>query len=216
MTALGHCRLSIVDLSREGEQPLHDDEGHIHAVVIGEIYDNEKLSEQCAREFGYTFRGRSDSELVVALYKHYGAPAFLDHLRGEYSFVLYDDRTGEVIVARDRFGVKPLFWTVVDGRLLVAAEIKAFLALGWKPEWDLDSIVLNSCYVGENTIFKNVYRVCFPSRAGVDFRRGLLILTYCIASTGTLPHCFCGWCHQDARVLGSEVPGQGRAFPPLL
>ncbi|KAK6208952.1 hypothetical protein LQW54_006700 [Pestalotiopsis sp. IQ-011] len=157
--ALGHCRLSIVDLSREGEQPLHDDEGRIHAVVIGEIYDNEKLTEQCAREFGYKFRGRSDSELVVALYKHYGAPAFLDHLRGEYSFVIYDDRTGDVIAARDRFGVKPLFWTVVDGRLLVAAEIKAFLALGWKPEWDVDSIVLNSCYVGENTIFENVHRL---------------------------------------------------------
>ncbi|ETS85937.1 hypothetical protein PFICI_03962 [Pestalotiopsis fici W106-1] len=156
---LGHCRLSIVDLSKEGEQPLHDDEGHLHAVVIGEIYDNAALTEQCAREFGYKFHGRSDSELVLALYKNYGAPAFLDHLRGEYAFVIYDDRSGEVVAARDRFGVKPLFWTVAGDKLLIAAEVKAFLPLGWKPEWNVDGIVLNSCYVGSETIFKNVHRL---------------------------------------------------------
>lgn len=159
MTALGHCRLSIVDLSPEGDQPLHDAEGHIHAVVMGEIYDDDILREQCIREFGYSFKGRSDSELVIALYKHYGAPGFLDHLRGEYAFLIYDDQSGEIIAARDRFGVKPLFWTVVGDKLLIAPEIKAFLPLGWKPEWDVDAIVLGSWSVGTGTLFKSVNRV---------------------------------------------------------
>lgn len=202
-TALGHCRLSIVDLSKEGEQPLHDDEGHLHAVVIGEIYDNDKLAEQCAHEFGYKFRGRSDSELVLALYKHYGAPRFLDHLRGEYSFVIYDDRSGEVVAARDRFGVKPLFWTVVGDRLLIAAEIKAFLALGWKPEWNVESIVLNSCYVGSETIFKNVHRV---RSLPLVLEMGFYLTFVGSATAGTLPHRVCGRCYQDARILGLAIP----------
>ncbi|KAK9776188.1 putative Glutamine amidotransferase type-2 domain-containing protein [Seiridium cardinale] len=157
--ALGHCRLSIVDLSPQGEQPLHDDEGHIHAVVMGEIYDDDVLRERCIQKFGYKFRGHSDSELVIALYKHYGAPAFLEHLRGEYAFVIYDDRSGEIIAARDRFGVKPLFWTRVGNTLLVAAEMKAFIPLGWIPEWNVNGIALSSCFVGSDTIFKDVYRL---------------------------------------------------------
>jgi asparagine synthase (glutamine-hydrolysing) len=168
--ALGHCRLSIVDLSPEGEQPLHDEEGHIHAVVVGEIYDDDILREQCIRDFGYKFRGHSDSELVVALYKHYGAPAFLEHLRGEYAFVIYDDRSGQVIAARDRFGVKPLFWAVVGDKLLIAPEVKAFLPLGWAPEWDVDSILLNSCYVGSETVFKDVHRVSASLKSHVTMR----------------------------------------------
>ncbi|RYP88513.1 hypothetical protein DL769_000280 [Monosporascus sp. CRB-8-3] len=156
---LGHCRLSIVDLSPQGNQPLHDDEGGIHAVVMGEIYDDEQLRERCIQEFGYNFRGHSDSEIVVALYKNYGAPDFLDYLRGEYAFVIYDERSGEVIAARDRFGIKPMFWTVVDNQLLLAPEIKAFLPLGWKPEWDVDSLVLNSCFVGSDTWFKGINRL---------------------------------------------------------
>jgi asparagine synthase (glutamine-hydrolysing) len=151
--------LSIIDLSPEADQPLHDDEGHIHAVVMGEIYDHEQLREQCTSEFGYKFSSRSDSEVVVALFKHYGAPQFLDHMRGEFSLVIYDDRSGEVIAVRDRFGIKPLFWTIVNGKLLVAPEIKAFLALGWKPEWDTDSVASNSCFVGTQTVFKGVQKV---------------------------------------------------------
>ncbi|KAI3325891.1 asparagine synthase [Xylariaceae sp. AK1471] len=175
---LAHCRLSINDLSTDGIQPLHDDEGHIHAVINGEVYDNDRLREQCIKEFGYKFKGHSDSETVVALYKHctrtnpvifrilcpsvaigYGAPAFLDHMRGEFSLVIYDDRSGEVVAARDRFGIKPLFWTVLDDKLLIAAEVKAFLPLGWKPEWDVESIVRSDCFNGSRTIFKDVQKI---------------------------------------------------------
>ncbi|KAK6840673.1 asparagine synthetase 2 [Apiospora arundinis] len=156
--ALGHCRLSIIDLSPNGNQPLHDDQGHIHAVINGEIYDHERLRLQCV-EAGYTFQGHSDSETAVALYQLYGAPAFLEHCRGEFSMVIYDDRSGEVFAVRDRFGIKPLYWTIQDDELLLASEMKAFLPLGWKPEWDTDAIALRTSNIGSSTIFKGVQRI---------------------------------------------------------
>ncbi|KAI1332913.1 asparagine synthase [Xylariaceae sp. FL0255] len=159
--ALGHCRLSINDLSDDGLQPLHDDKGHIHAVVNGEIYDNDRLREECITKFGYKFKSHSDSETVVALYKHCnGTPAFLDHMRGEFSVVVYDDRTDKIIAARDRYGVKPLFYTVLDDKLLIASELKAFLPLGLKPEWDLESLMLGGWFNSTSmTNFKGVRKV---------------------------------------------------------
>ncbi|KAK6833326.1 asparagine synthase [Apiospora arundinis] len=171
---LAHCRLSINDLTPDGSQPLHDDSGHVHAVINGEIYDHERLRIECIRECGYQFRGHSDSEVVVALYRRYGAPEFLRHMRGEFSLVLYDDRTGDVIAAKDRFGIKPLFWTIsgdggVDGcdgdkshpekELWIAAEMKAFLPLGWKPEWDVKAIAMDTWSLRADTTFKGVKRV---------------------------------------------------------
>ncbi|KAK8001588.1 amidase chyE [Apiospora marii] len=163
---LGHCRLSINDLTPDGSQPLHDDSGHVHAVINGEIYDHERLRAECIRECGYQFRGHSDSEVVVALYRRYGAPEFLRHMRGEFSLVLYDDRTGDVIAAKDRFGIKPLFWTMSEEgvndsarELWIAAEMKAFLPLGWKPEWDAKAIALDTWALVSNTAFKGVKRV---------------------------------------------------------
>ncbi|KAL8862212.1 MAG: hypothetical protein Q9198_010486, partial [Flavoplaca austrocitrina] len=156
-----HCRLSINDLSPSGSQPLTSDDGQIHAVVNGEIYDYDRLRDICATEHGYKFNGESDSQLVVALYKIHGAPAFFEHLRGEFAFVLYDGREGRerVIAGRDRFGIKPLVWTVVDGRLLMAAEAKAFLPMGWKPEWDVGAIVDGGWMMDERTLFKGVKKV---------------------------------------------------------
>ncbi|KAK8094802.1 Amidase chyE [Apiospora hydei] len=156
--ALGHCRLSIIDLSPSGDQPLHDDAGHIHAVINGEIYDHERLRAECVAA-GYTFKGNSDSETAVALYQRYGAPTFLEHCRGEFSMVIYDDRTGEIFAVRDRFGIKPLYWTIKGGEMFFASEMKAFLPLGWKPEWDTDAIALRTSNVGTSTIFKGVQRV---------------------------------------------------------
>ncbi|KAK8087306.1 asparagine synthetase [Apiospora phragmitis] len=156
--ALGHCRLSIIDLSPSGDQPLHDDGGHIHAVINGEIYDHERLRKECVKA-GYQFKGNSDSETAVALYQRYGAPAFLEHCRGEFSMVIYDDRNGEVFAVRDRFGIKPLFWTVQGDEMFFASEMKAFLPLGWKPEWDTESIALRRSTMGKFTIFKGVQRI---------------------------------------------------------
>ncbi|KAK2780607.1 hypothetical protein FQN52_002138 [Onygenales sp. PD_12] len=172
---LGHCRLSINDLSPSGSQPLTSDDGQIHAVVNGEIYDHDRLRGLCAVVHGYNFQGESDSELVLALYKIYGAPGFFAHLRGEFAFVLYDSREGSkrIIAARDRFGIKPLVWTTVENRLLLAAESKAFLALGWKPEWDVGAIVDSGWMTDERTLFKGVKKVLPGHWLEITEERGL-------------------------------------------
>lgn len=130
----------------------------VHAVVNGELYDHERISQELIEKTGYKFKSRSDSEIVVALYKHYGL-SFLSRLRGEFALCLYDSRTQLFVAARDRYGIKPLFWTVLDGQLLVAAEAKAFLPLGWKPEWDVKSLLDGGWNHNERTIFRNVKKV---------------------------------------------------------
>ncbi|RCI12653.1 hypothetical protein L249_0787 [Ophiocordyceps polyrhachis-furcata BCC 54312] len=176
---LSHCRLSINDLSASGSQPLHTKEDSIHAVVMGEIYDYDRLRELCIAEDGYDFRSESDSELVIALYIVYGAPGLFEHLRGEFAFVLFDEREGlrKVIAARDRFGIKPLLWTVVDDRVLLAAEAKAFLPMGWTPEWDMAGITNCGWFLDDRTIFKGVKRLMpghwmeINDQGGMEIRR---------------------------------------------
>ncbi|KAH0524189.1 hypothetical protein TsFJ059_009089 [Trichoderma semiorbis] len=161
---LGHARLSINDLSIDADQPIHSDDGTIHAVVNGEVYDFDRLRQVLTDQHGYHFKSHSDSEVLVALYKVYGAPDFIEHVRGEFAFILYDERRDLVIAGRDRFGIKPLHWTFVrdesgEKRLLVASEAKAFLPLGWQPEWDIGAIVDGGYMNGERTVFKDVHKV---------------------------------------------------------
>lgn len=151
-------RLAINDLSPDGAQPFHDDEDTIHAVVNGELYDHERIRSELKQKTDYKFKGRSDCEIVIALYKYYGL-SFLSKLRGEFALCLYDAKKQLFIAGRDRYGIKPLFWTIQDGRLLVAAEAKAFLALGWKPEWDVRSILDAGWNHDERTLFKGVAKI---------------------------------------------------------
>lgn len=156
--ALGHCRLAINDLTPDGHQPMHDADNEIHVALNGEIYDYDRIRNRLSQQFNYKFQGHSDSELVIALYKHFGT-SFLEQLRGEFAFCLYDSRTQFFIAARDRYGIKPLYRTVVDGRLLIAAEIKAFLPHGWKPEWDVRALIDEGLQFGCGTLFKGVQKV---------------------------------------------------------
>ncbi|KAI4232157.1 MAG: hypothetical protein LQ349_005175 [Xanthoria aureola] len=158
---LAHCRLSINDLSSAGRQPLHSSDHQIHAVVNGEIYDYDRLRRECESLHNYPFQSNSDSELVLALYHIYGAPGFLTHLRGEFAFVLYDGRPGaqRVIAARDRYGIKPLVYTRLRSKLLVASEAKAFLPLGWKPRWDVRAIADAGWMFDDRTLFRGVRKI---------------------------------------------------------
>lgn len=162
-SALGHCRLSIIDLSPDGNQPFHSPDNVVHCVVNGEIYDHDQIRTQLIRDFDHKFKGHSDCEVVIALYQHYGL-SFMNQLRGEFAFCLYDESQELFIAARDRYGVKPLFWTMIDGKLLVASEMKAFLPLGWKPEWDVRSIVSAGWVIDSRTIFKGVEKVSLIQR----------------------------------------------------
>ncbi|KAL1612970.1 hypothetical protein SLS60_001201 [Paraconiothyrium brasiliense] len=157
VTALGHVRLSILDLSPEAQQPFHDPEDTVHAVVCGEFYDWEEIREDLINK-GYKFGSNCDSEILIALYKEYGM-SMMEYLRGEFAFVLYDSKAEVVLSARDRYGVKPLFYTVHDGRLLIASEMKAFLAYGWQPEWDVQSVLESGYLTDTRTLFQGVQRI---------------------------------------------------------
>ncbi|KAK2608947.1 hypothetical protein QQS21_002523 [Conoideocrella luteorostrata] len=177
---LAHCRLSINDLSSNGSQPLHSDDGKIHAVVNGEIYDYCRLRDLLEAEYGYAFSSESDSELVVALYKVFGAPGMFEHLRGEFAFVIFDESggPGRIVAGRDRFGIKPLVWTIDGNRILFASEAKAFLPMGWKPEWDVRGITDCGWLVDDRTVFKGVKKVMPGEWIEVTDDRGVETRTY--------------------------------------
>jgi asparagine synthase (glutamine-hydrolysing) len=129
---LGHTRLSIIGL-RNGSQPTTSPDGAVHVVVNGEFYGyRERL-----RASGYRFSTESDSEIAVHLYRERGMQA-ATLLRGEFAMVIADERQRQMIAIRDRFGVKPLYYAVVNGDVFFASEIKALLALGVSAAWDFE------------------------------------------------------------------------------
>jgi len=134
---LGHRRLALVDLER-GAQPIANEDKTVVAVVNGEIYDDVRLRREL-RARGHVLRTRSDSELLVHLYEEHGDTC-VDHVRGELAFVLFDRTRGRVLAGRDRFGIKPLYWATIDGRLCFASELKALIALGLPARWDRVSL----------------------------------------------------------------------------
>ena len=160
---LGHVRLAINDLSPDGAQPFHNTKQSVHACVNGEFYDYDHIRADLADKSSYKFKGRSDSELIIALYEFYGLN-FVHHLRGEFACVIFDEAKQLFIAVRDRYGIKPLFWTIQKGRLLVAAEMKAFLPLGWTPEWDVKSLCDAGWNHDERTVFNRVSKVCLSAK----------------------------------------------------
>lgn len=140
-----------------GQQSLSNQQGDIHVVIDGELYDSKLIQNELQAK-GYQFKTNRDSEFALFLYQEYGL-SFLDHLRGEFSVCIWDSKKNRFILARDRFGVKPLYYTIVKGTLLVASEIKAFLSLGWEPEWDIDSLMSNGVLFDCRTAFKGVNKL---------------------------------------------------------
>jgi asparagine synthase (glutamine-hydrolysing) len=123
---LGHNRLSIIDLSTAGAQPMSTADGRLWLTYNGEIYNYLELRDQLTE---YPFRSRSDSEVLLAAFQTWG-PACLDRLVGMFAFTIWDEQEQCLFGARDRFGVKPLYYSEVGERLLVASEIKALHAAG--------------------------------------------------------------------------------------
>ena len=136
--ALGHRRLSIVGISH-GHQPISSRDGMITIVVNGEFYDYKRLRQELSST--YTFQTNSDSELLIPLYLKYGYVGMMEHLRGEFAFLLYDKRNRLLVAGRDRFGIKPLCWWDDGKRLIIASKAKAIHACGVKAEWDEYSLM---------------------------------------------------------------------------
>ena len=123
---LGHCRLSIIDINC-GSQPMYDEDGNIVVVQNGEIYNFEELKSDLIRK-GHQFKTKSDTEVIIHGYEEYGVD-FIVKLNGMFAFALYDIRSNKIILARDRMGIKPLYYFINDNMLAFASEIKALLKI---------------------------------------------------------------------------------------
>src|SRR6185437_13846297 len=155
--ALGHTRLSIIDLTT-GDQPISNEDDTIHIVVNGEFYDFERIRAGLESR-GHRFRTKSDSEIALHLYEDYG-PECLHHLRGEYAFVIWDERNRRLIAGRDRFGVKPLFYAEHNDALYLASEAKALFAMGVPARWSAEGLYAGGFVLpGDRTLFHGVHYV---------------------------------------------------------
>ena len=171
-----HARLALVDLAG-GRQPMASAGETVVIAFNGEIYGFERIRYDLERR-GVTFRTRSDTEVLLQLYLHLG-PDFVRNLEGEFAFVLVDRRNGQTMLARDRFGIKPLFTSVRNGLLLFGSEAKAILAHPWA-ERRLDLITLNrelhSVFLPQDTLFTGISAVepgtyLLVSRSGIATHR---------------------------------------------
>ena len=124
---IAHTRLAVIDLAT-GAQPLQSKDGNIVLACNGEIYDFERIRNSL-EEKGYRFKTKSDSEVIIYLYLEYGTGCF-EHLRGEFAFLLYDKARRRLIAARDRFGIKPLYFSRVPDGFVFGSEMKAIFASG--------------------------------------------------------------------------------------
>ena len=166
--ALGMRRLAIIDLAGGG-QPIHNEDGTIGVVFNGEIYNFRELRTELEAA-GHRFATRSDTEVLVHGYEEWG-DGLMDHLAGMFAFALLDENTGRTLVARDRFGKKPLYYAWRDGRLLIASEIKALLAAGVSADLDDDALeaYLALRYVpAPATLFRSVRQLPAGHAMSVD------------------------------------------------
>lgn len=122
--ALGFTRLSIIGLEN-GNQPIRNENGNLILVCNGEVF-NYKVLKSCLISNGHIFNSESDVEVILHLYEEYGLSMF-DYLNGQFAFALYNRKDKNLLLARDHFGVNPLFYTVINNKLIFASEIKAIL-----------------------------------------------------------------------------------------
>ncbi|MBQ8297961.1 MAG: asparagine synthase (glutamine-hydrolyzing) [Ruminococcus sp.] len=159
--ALGHRRLSIIDVSSQGDQPLFNEDGTVVLVFNGEIYNFQGIRERLI-EAGHRFRTKTDSEVLIHGYEEYGTK-LLDMLRGMFSFVIWDKNKKELFGARDFFGIKPLYYAQMNDTFMFGSEIKSFLA---HPHFkkELNTSVLENYLTfqyspTQETFFKGVYKL---------------------------------------------------------
>jgi len=158
---LGHRRLSIVDLGG-GRQPMANEDDSVRIVFNGEIYNHRELRPML-EDRGHIYRSSSDTETIIHLYEEFG-PRGVERLRGMFAYAIWDGRRRRLAIARDRLGIKPLYYAVKDdGTLYFASEIKALIEAGAiRPELNYNALAdyaANRYTSGEETLFKGVRRL---------------------------------------------------------
>jgi asparagine synthase (glutamine-hydrolysing) len=157
---LGSRRLSILDLSERGRMPMHTSDGRYVIVYNGEVYNSAELRHGLLAK-GYTFRSRTDTEVVLYLYAEHG-PAMLHRLNGMFAMAVWDARDRTLFLARDRLGIKPVYYTSEGETLRFASEEKALFAAGVRPQFDPGTWEELLCFryvAGEQTPFVGVRRL---------------------------------------------------------
>lgn len=158
--ALAHQRLSIIDLSEEANQPFHKNDFVI--IFNGEIYNYKELQSKLQTEKNVTFISSSDTEVILELYIHYGIEC-LDFLIGMFVFAIYNKNTSELFIARDHFGIKPLFYTQIDSAFAFSSELKTLVSIpGFNKNINRKSLVscLNYLWVsGNETMFEDCFKL---------------------------------------------------------
>ncbi|RKY32028.1 MAG: asparagine synthase (glutamine-hydrolyzing) [Candidatus Omnitrophota bacterium] len=159
--SLGHRRLAVIDTTSAGRQPMTNEDDSIYLVCNGEIYNyREKTSQMKAR--GHRFKSESDCEVLLHLYEEYGEN-LLDEVNGMFAFAIWDSRRNRMLIAVDRFGKKPLYYAIDNGRLIFASELKSLLFFNWINK-DLDYAAIDRYlslrYIpAPLTIFKQVKKL---------------------------------------------------------
>ncbi len=155
---LANRRLAILDLSPAGHQPMQTADGRFVINYNGEVYNFRELRTEL-EALGHQFRSRSDTEVVLAAVAHWGAQA-LDRLNGMFAFAVWDRERRELLLARDRYGVKPLYWVRVGDSFLFGSEVKAFIAHGaYRPDMDREALLeyfTFQNFLADRTLFAGV------------------------------------------------------------
>jgi len=158
---VGHRRLSIIDLSEAGRQPMSSDDGTVHIVYNGEVYNFREIRETLEKS-GHGFKSSTDTEVILKSYLEWGIECLQEFI-GMFSLAIWDSRDQCLYLARDRLGIKPLFYYFRDGTLLFASELKALMACRtFDRDLDPDSLplFLHYQYVpAPRTIFKNTHKL---------------------------------------------------------
>ena len=156
---LAHRRLSIIDLSSAGRQPMTSDD--VSIIYNGEIYNFKKI-RKILEEFGHKFKSNTDTEVVLKSYMQWGVDC-LEKFIGMFAFAIWDGRKRRLFLARDRIGIKPLYYHFSNGTFLFASELKAFMAFNiFNKDIDSDSIPLFLHYLyipAPGTVFKNTFKL---------------------------------------------------------
>ena len=173
-----HKRLSIIDLSPAGHQPMTNERNDIWLTFNGEIYNYQELRDDLIKK-GHQFKSHSDTEVIIHLYEELGEKIF-EKLNGMFAFALWDGRNKKLVAARDRLGIKPFYYLFDDQQLIFASEIKAILKAGIKPYPNLaainDYLTFQFC-LGEKTFFQNIKKL-LPGQYLIIQDSNLRIKTY--------------------------------------
>ena len=171
---LGHVRLSILDLSSAGKQPMTDPTGRYTIIQNGESYNYIELREEL-KALGYKFTTQTDTEVLLNGYIEWGE-SVLDKLNGMFALAIYDKEKQTLFIARDRFGVKPLYYHIGGGQLIFASEIPAILkALPGKPKANenaiFDYLVFNRTDQTEDTFFADIFKLQHGCAITLDLKQ---------------------------------------------